>query len=301
MALVHRWPLRLPALCDCVDSASAKGVATSAEVDEVCGVQVLDEFASVALGGLGSGRPVNPVGWGILPGHRSSYPATVVGEAQGAPDGILRLAQAAGAHLLGEQAAEPLRSPTTRAADGELHVARPQASGLTVDVVEYASRCCKAQEMRAGKVGLHRFRSCRWQHLHRIRASPSSLLRVVCHDRVVYHSVLIVDDHEDFRRAARTLLQAAGFRVVGEAADGTAAIAMARGLRPDVVLLDIQLPDLDGFAVVEEIVGMGDAPAVVLISSRDAAVYRAKLAETSARGFIPKSQLSGEALASLVR
>lgn len=114
-------------------------------------------------------------------------------------------------------------------------------------------------------------------------------------------SVLIVDDHEDFRRSARALLESEGFRVVGEAADGTGAIAMAHSLRPDLVLLDVQLPDLDGFAVAEELVGWRDAPAVVLISSRDEAVYRMRLAETSARGFINKSQLSGAALAKLVR
>ena len=113
-------------------------------------------------------------------------------------------------------------------------------------------------------------------------------------------SVLIVDDHEDFRRSARALLQAEGFAVVGEAGDGAEAIAKARAVRPDVVLVDIQLPDLDGFAVAEQIAAWPDPPVVVLISSRDAAVYRSRLASTPARGFIAKSQLSGEALADLV-
>jgi DNA-binding NarL/FixJ family response regulator len=114
------------------------------------------------------------------------------------------------------------------------------------------------------------------------------------------HSVLIVDDHEVFRRSARALLQAEGFVVVGEAGDGAEAIAKARDVRPDVVLVDIQLPDVDGFAVAEHIAAWPDPPVVVLISSRDATVYRSRLATTPARGFIAKSQLSGQALASLV-
>jgi DNA-binding NarL/FixJ family response regulator len=113
-------------------------------------------------------------------------------------------------------------------------------------------------------------------------------------------TVLIVDDHEAFRESAAALLEAEGFAVVGEAADGGSAIAQAERLRPEVVLLDIQLPDLDGFAVAEQIAGWPDPPVVVLISSRDAAVYRSRLASTPARGFIAKSQLSGEALADLV-
>ena len=113
-------------------------------------------------------------------------------------------------------------------------------------------------------------------------------------------SVLIIDDHEDFRRSARALLQAEGFAVVGEAGGGAEAIAKARAVRPDVVLVDVRLPDLDGFAVAEQIAAWPDPPVVVLLSSRDAAVYRSRLASTPARGFIAKSQLSGEALADLV-
>jgi DNA-binding NarL/FixJ family response regulator len=122
----------------------------------------------------------------------------------------------------------------------------------------------------------------------------------VCHYRRVRLSVLIVDDHEVFRRSARALLEAEGFVVVGEAGDGAEAVAKARDVRPDVVLLDIQLPDVDGFAVAERIAAWPDPPVVVLISSRDAVVYRSRLATTPARGFIAKSQLSGDALAKLV-
>jgi DNA-binding NarL/FixJ family response regulator len=114
-------------------------------------------------------------------------------------------------------------------------------------------------------------------------------------------TVLIVDDHEAFRSSARALLEADGFDVIGEAGDGKEAVDAVATLRPDIVLLDIQLPGLDGLAVAERIAAMApDPPAVVLISSRDAAAYGPRLRETSARGFIPKSGLSGEALAALV-
>jgi DNA-binding NarL/FixJ family response regulator len=96
------------------------------------------------------------------------------------------------------------------------------------------------------------------------------------------------------------LLQAEGFDIVGEAADGVGAVEAVAVLRPEVVLLDIQLPDLDGLAVAEQLAAVPDAPAVVLISSRDAAAYGPRLRATPARGFIPKSRLSGEALAALI-
>jgi DNA-binding NarL/FixJ family response regulator len=113
-------------------------------------------------------------------------------------------------------------------------------------------------------------------------------------------TVLIVDDHAAFRASARALLEAEGFEVVGEAADGAGAVEAVAVLRPEIVLLDIQLPDLDGLAVAQQLAAAPDAPAVVLISSRDAAAYGPRLNEARACGFIPKSGLSGEALAALV-
>jgi CheY-like chemotaxis protein len=113
-------------------------------------------------------------------------------------------------------------------------------------------------------------------------------------------TVLIVDDHAAFRASARALLQAEGFDIIGEAADGVGAVEAVAVLRPEIVLLDIQLPDLDGLAVAEQLAAVPDAPAVVLISSRDAAAYGPRLQATPARGFIPKSGLSGEALAALI-
>jgi DNA-binding NarL/FixJ family response regulator len=110
-------------------------------------------------------------------------------------------------------------------------------------------------------------------------------------------TVLIVDDHAGFRTAARALLEAEDFDVVGEAEDGAGAVAAAARLRPEIVVLDIQLPDLDGFAVAERLASDGVPSAIVLVSSRDVTSFRRRLAANPAWSFIPKSELSGEALA----
>lgn len=114
-------------------------------------------------------------------------------------------------------------------------------------------------------------------------------------------SVLIVDDHDGFRAGARALLEADGFEVVGEAADSESAVEQARRLRPQVVLLDIQLPGIDGFAVADQLAAEPSPPAVVLISSRGKSAFRDRLAVAPARGFITKSEFTGECLASLLR
>jgi DNA-binding NarL/FixJ family response regulator len=113
-------------------------------------------------------------------------------------------------------------------------------------------------------------------------------------------TVLIVDDHAPFRALARALLQLEGFEVVGEAADALSALDAVRRLRPSVVLLDVQLPDLDGFEVARRLAQAGVPPAIVLVSSRDRSAYRRRLADSPARGFIAKSDLSGAAVAALV-
>ena len=113
-------------------------------------------------------------------------------------------------------------------------------------------------------------------------------------------SLLIVDDHADFRAGVRALLEVGDFHVLGEAADGESAIEAARRLRPQVVLLDIQLPDIDGFAVAERLSAVPDPPRVVLISSREASSYGPRLDATPARGFISKRELSGASLTVLV-
>jgi DNA-binding NarL/FixJ family response regulator len=113
-------------------------------------------------------------------------------------------------------------------------------------------------------------------------------------------TMVIVDDHAEFRRAAGALLAAEGFDVVGEASDAGEALDTVARLCPEVVLLDIQLPGLDGFSVAEQLADRPDPPAVVLISSRDAAAYGDRLQRVPARGFIQKSALSGEAIAALL-
>jgi DNA-binding NarL/FixJ family response regulator len=113
-------------------------------------------------------------------------------------------------------------------------------------------------------------------------------------------SVLIVDDHAPFRDAARTLLEGDGFLVVGESDDAAGAVAAAERLRPSIVLLDIGLPDGDGFEVAEQLASGEDPPIVILVSSREVAWYRRRLAESPARGFIAKGDLSGDAVEALV-
>jgi DNA-binding NarL/FixJ family response regulator len=119
-------------------------------------------------------------------------------------------------------------------------------------------------------------------------------------DGVARPTVLIVDDHDGFRGAARSLLEMEGFDVVGEAADGRDALTATDQLHPEVVLLDIQLPDLDGFVVADRLAAVESPPAVVLISSREAETYGARLSGARVRGFLPKRELSGAALARLL-
>jgi DNA-binding NarL/FixJ family response regulator len=114
-------------------------------------------------------------------------------------------------------------------------------------------------------------------------------------------TVLIVDDHPGFRSSARMLLEAEGYEVISEAADGHSAIAQAREHEPDVVLLDVQLPDIDGFAVAAELSSRATGPCVVLTSSRDGCDYGSLAEESGACGFIPKSELSAAAMEAMRR
>ena len=113
-------------------------------------------------------------------------------------------------------------------------------------------------------------------------------------------TVLIVDDHPSFRASARTLLEAEGYEIVGEAENGEAAIDAARQLNPDLVLLDVQLPGIDGFAVASQLRKLEDPPIVILTSSRDGADYGPCIGECGAHGFVPKADLSGAAIAAFL-
>jgi len=114
-------------------------------------------------------------------------------------------------------------------------------------------------------------------------------------------SVVIVGDHAGFRVRARALLAAAGYEVVGEAGAGESGVRAARDLRPEVVLLDVQLPDITGFEVARRIDEDPDPPVIILISSRDAADYGGRIGRSGARGFICKAELSAGALEAVLK
>jgi DNA-binding NarL/FixJ family response regulator len=113
-------------------------------------------------------------------------------------------------------------------------------------------------------------------------------------------TVLIVDDHDTFRSSARLLLESEGFDVVGEARDGGSAIEQTTSLAPDLILLDIQLPDIDGFEVASRVTQASDAPAVILVSSRDGADFGPLVQASGARGFVAKADLSGDSVRALL-
>jgi DNA-binding NarL/FixJ family response regulator len=113
-------------------------------------------------------------------------------------------------------------------------------------------------------------------------------------------TVLIVDDHPSFRASARMLLESEGFDVIGEAEDGAGALQAVLDLTPQVILLDVQLPDIDGFEVAARLTANGTSPAIVLTSSRDVNDLGALAEREGVRGFIPKSELSGPALEALL-
>jgi DNA-binding NarL/FixJ family response regulator len=109
---------------------------------------------------------------------------------------------------------------------------------------------------------------------------------------------IVVDDHQAFRTSARRLLEVSGYDVVGEAADGASGLALAHELEPELVLLDVALPDMSGFDVADALAG--GPSAVVLVSSRDPSDLGRRAARTGALGFIAKDRLSEESLLELV-
>jgi DNA-binding NarL/FixJ family response regulator len=113
-------------------------------------------------------------------------------------------------------------------------------------------------------------------------------------------TVLIVDDHASFRASARAVLESEGFDVVGEAATGAEALAAIPDTRPEIVLLDVQLPDADGFDLAQRLTSNGSKVNVVLVSSRDYSDFVHLIERSGARGFVPKAELSGPRLATLL-
>ena len=113
-------------------------------------------------------------------------------------------------------------------------------------------------------------------------------------------TILIVDDHPSFRAVAQMQLETDGFEVVGAAEDGESGVTAALELEPDIVLLDIELPDISGFEVAGRLREAGSRAAIVLTSSRDAGEFGSLVAQSGARGFIDKADLTGDALRDIV-
>ena len=133
--------------------------------------------------------------------------------------------------------------------------------------------------------------SCR-HHRHR----PAAFLTWLA----VAVRVLIVDDLEPFRRAARAVVEAtADFEVAGEAADGETSIEAAQSLRPDIVLMDVNLPGISGLEATRRMLAIAPGIMVVLMSTRDAQEFEGKAAECGAAGYLPKSLLTPEQLLEL--
>jgi DNA-binding NarL/FixJ family response regulator len=109
-------------------------------------------------------------------------------------------------------------------------------------------------------------------------------------------TLLVVDDHAGFRASARRLLESEGYRVVGEAEDGESAVSLASELKPEIALVDVYLPGIDGFEVASRLSTLDPAPAVILISSHGKRELEPLVAGSGARGFVPKAELSRDAL-----
>ncbi len=98
----------------------------------------------------------------------------------------------------------------------------------------------------------------------------------------------------------RRMLERAGYEIVGEAVDGRSAIAEALRLKPDIALVDIRLPDIDGFAVAKALRSARSARSILLISTRQRIDHGERLAASDADGFIDKSDLSARSIAAIV-
>ena len=130
--------------------------------------------------------------------------------------------------------------------------------------------------------------------------APITIAPAWAENACVSPTVLIVDDHAAFRALARELLQADGYEVVGEATDGQAGLEAVCALRPDVVLLDVRLPDMDGFDLADRLATAGCRSALVVTSSSDDPLYPERATCCGARGFVAKHDVCGAALDRLI-
>lgn len=137
-------------------------------------------------------------------------------------------------------------------------------------------------------------------YAYRLRKVRLALLLRRCRRRddavMVGASVLVVDDHAGFRETVHQLLELEGYTVVGEAADGHSALVLARKLQPEIALIDVHLPDMDGFELTARLQSLASPPLVILTSSRDSVDFMPFVSESGARGFVPKAELSREAI-----
>ena len=133
-----------------------------------------------------------------------------------------------------------------------------------------------------------------------VRLPALQLIEAFATMRFMSRTVLIVDDHPSFRASARAMLESEGFDVVGEAEDGASAIDAVAALAPDVLVLDVQLPDMTGFDVCDVLQLSTTLPDIILVSSRDGADYGELVARSCACGFVPKDELSGDLVSALL-
>jgi DNA-binding NarL/FixJ family response regulator len=120
-------------------------------------------------------------------------------------------------------------------------------------------------------------------------------------NQAMSRTVLIVDDHAGFRATARRVLEAGGYAVIAEAPDGESGVSAAAEARPDLALVDVQLPDFDGFEVTRRIRESGNGARVVLTSSHDRSDFGSLIEDSGASGFVPKADLSAASLEDLLR
>lgn len=111
-------------------------------------------------------------------------------------------------------------------------------------------------------------------------------------------SVLIVDDAQCFRRVARELLERRGYTVVGEADCAATALALAECLAPDAVLMDVRLPDANGFDLSAALTGCARPPAVLLVTAEPDLGSYALIEQSGARGLVAKEALAATDLRS---